>query len=64
MAAQRVSAGESPAAAPGARVREVALADELLFARVEALVALAVVLAGKGLAADGADEGPLVRVRA
>ena len=64
MAAQGVGAGESPAAAPGAAGAELAAADEFLFAAVEAFVAFAVVLAGEGFAADGADKRPFVGVGA
>lgn len=65
MATEGVGAGEAATAAPGAAAgAEVAAADELLLAAVEALVAFAVVLAREGLAADGADEGPFVGVGA
>lgn len=62
MAAERVGAGETAAAAPGAAGAELAAADEFLLAAVEALVAFAVVLAREGFAADGADEGTFVGV--
>ena len=64
MAAKGVGAGEAAAAAPLGAGLERAATNELLLARVQALVALAVVLARKGLAADGADKGPLVGVGA
>lgn len=63
VAAEGVGAGEAAAAAPDAAAGELAAADELLLARVQALVTFAVVLAGEGFAADGADEGSLVGVR-
>lgn len=62
MTAQGVGARKPAAAAPLAAGLELALADKLLLARVQALVSLAVVLSGKGLAADGADKGALVGV--
>src|SRR5690606_2412241 len=59
---ERVGAREPPPAPPlGARL-EVALAHELLLARVQALVPLAVVLTRERLAAHRAHEGPLIRV--
>lgn len=64
MTAQGVGAGEPAAAAPVAACAELAAADEFLLAAVEAFVPFAVVLAREGLAADGADEGPFVSVRA
>ena len=64
MSPQGVGAREAAPAAPVAPRAEFAAADEFLFAAVQALVPFAVVLSGKGLAADGADEGPLVGVRA
>ena len=64
VAAQRICACEAPATAPGAGIGEVAFADEFLLAGVEAFVAFAIVLAGKGFATDGADEGPFVGVGA
>ena len=64
MAAQRVGAGEPPAAAPVAACAQLAAADEFFLAGMETLVAFAVVLAGKGFAADGADEGAFVGVGA
>jgi hypothetical protein len=63
MATQGVGAGEPTAAAPLASALEIALADELLLTRVQAFVALAVMLASKGFPAHRAYEGPLVRVR-
>lgn len=64
MAAESVGAGEASPAAPVVAVFEVAAADELLLAGVQAFVALAVVLARECLAAHAADEGALVCVRA
>ena len=62
MAAQSVGACEAATAAPVTAAGEFASADEFLFTGVETLVPFAVVLARKGLAADGADEGSLVGV--
>lgn len=64
MATQCVGACEAASTAPATTAGQLPSADEFLLARVEALVAFAVVLAGKGLAADGADEGALVGVGA
>ena len=64
MATERVGAGEASTAAPYRAGLEVAFADELLLPGVQTLVPLAVVLAGEGFAADCADEGSLVGVRA
>ena len=64
VATERVGAGEASAAAPDRAGLEVAFADELFLPGMQALVPLAVVLAGEGLAADCADEGALVGVRA
>lgn len=62
MATEGVSASEAPAAAPLSALLQLALADELLLARVQPFVAFPVVLSREGFAADGADEGPLVSV--
>ena len=64
VAAEGVRAREAASAAPLPALLELALADELLLARVQPLVALAVVLPREGFAADGADEGALVGVSA
>lgn len=62
MPAEGVGASKAAAATPVIIVLEDAAADKLLLSAVEALVPLAIVLAGKGFAADGADKGTLVRV--
>ena len=64
MAPQRVGARKAPPTAPRARVGQAALAHELLLARVQALVPLAVVLARESLAAHRTHERPLVSVGA
>lgn len=70
MATQSIGTRKAAATAPligrcvGNTVGERSTTDELLLARVETLVTLAVVLAGKGLAANRADEWPLVCVGA
>jgi hypothetical protein len=64
VAAESVGAGEAAVAAPGVAGLELASTDEFLLAAVEAFVAFAIVLAGEGFAADGADEGTLVGVGA
>ena len=62
MAAQCIRACEATPAAPSAAMAELAFADKLFLARMEAFVPLAVMLAGEGFATDGADEGALVGV--
>lgn len=62
MPTECIGAGEAPTAAPLSALFQLAFADELLLAGVETFVALSVVLAREGFAADGADEGPLVGV--
>ena len=64
MPAQGVGAREAPSAAPAPACAELAAADEFLLARVQTLVAFAIVLAGERFAADGADEGAFVGVGA
>ena len=64
MSAEGVGAREPSATAPVPACAELAAADEFFLARVEAFVAFAVVLAGEGFAADGADERAFVRVGA
>lgn len=64
MSAEGVGTREPSAAAPVPACAELAAADEFFLARVEAFVAFAVVLAGEGFAADGADERTFVRVGA
>jgi hypothetical protein len=59
---ERVGTSETAPTAPVVAVFKLAAADELLFAAVETLVAFAVVLAGKGLAAVATDEGTFVSV--
>lgn len=60
MAAEGIGASEASAAAPLSALLQFTLADELLFARVQAFVALAVVLPREGFVAYGADERSLV----
>ena len=64
MPSQRIGTCKPPSTAPVPTCAKLAAADEFLLAAVQALVALAVVLAGKGFAADGADEGAFVGVGA
>lgn len=64
VAAQSVSAGKAPPTTPAAAILEIAATHKLFLARVQPLVSLAVVLTGKGFAANTADKGTLVRVRA
>lgn len=60
MAPQCVGTSEAAATAPRATGTKFAAADEFLFARVEAFMSFSIVLACKGLATDGADEGSFV----
>jgi hypothetical protein len=64
MTTKSISTSESTSTTPRAVVVKLAMADKLLLSSVQALVALAVVLAGKGLAAHRAQEGTLVGVGA
>ena len=64
MPAESVGASEPAVAAPVATLLEVALADELLFAGVEAFMALAIVLTRESLATDCAHKRSLVCMRA
>jgi hypothetical protein len=64
MAAEGICTRESTAAAPVAAPGKVTAADEFLFARVQALVALAVVLTSEGFAADCTDKWSFVGVGA
>lgn len=64
VAAEGVGAGKAAVAAPGGAGEERSGTDVFLFAGVEAFVAFSVVLARKGFAADGADEGTFVGVGA
>jgi hypothetical protein len=62
MAAKRVGSGKASAASPVVIVLQLPPTDKLLLARVETLVALAVVLTRKCLAAVAADKRSLVSV--
>jgi hypothetical protein len=62
VATESIGAGESAATTPTTAVFKVAFADKLFLARVQALVALAVVLASECFAADAAYERALVGV--
>lgn len=64
MSSESVGARETPAAAPVSAGFELPFAHELFLAGVQAFVAFAVVLAGEGFGADGADEWTLVGVGA
>jgi hypothetical protein len=64
VAAKGIRASKAPAATPLASDFKVTLADEFLFAAVQTFMAFTVVLARKGLAAEGAYKGSLVCVRA
>jgi hypothetical protein len=55
-----VSTCKSPAAAPAVGVLELALANELLFTRVQAFMTLAIVLTSKCFATNTADKGALI----
>ncbi len=60
MTSQRVGAREPSPAAPMPAGPEIALAHKLLFATMQALVSLSIVLPGERLTADRADKGTLV----
>lgn len=62
MSSESISTGETPSTTPLPTSLQVALADELLLARVEALVTLAIMLSRKGFATDCANEWSLVGV--
>ena len=63
MSAQRVGTGKLSAAAPLSSGSEFPFADEPLLPAMQSFVPFAVMLAGKGFPADGADERSLVSVR-
>jgi hypothetical protein len=62
MPTKGICAGKAPGTTPRSTSLEITLADKLFVARMQPFVALAVVLARKGLAAHCAYERPLVRV--
>lgn len=62
MSAQRIGAGEAPTATPLAALLELSFADELLLARVQALVAFPVMLPSECLSTHRANERTLVSV--
>jgi hypothetical protein len=64
MPSQCIGASESPTASPVVVVLEVTAADKLLLARVQPLVPLAVMLAGKGLSTHTTHKRPLICVSA
>jgi hypothetical protein len=64
MATKGIGTRKATAAAPAVRVFELTFAHELLFARVEAFVTLAVMLASEGFATHAAYKGTLVRMGA
>lgn len=64
MPSERIRARKAAPTAPTTPILELPPAYEFLLAGVQALVALAVVLARKRLAAHTAHERPLIRVRA
>lgn len=64
MAPQCIGTSEAAATAPRATGTEFAAADKFLFARVEAFMTFAIVLACEGLATDSADEGSFVGMSA
>jgi hypothetical protein len=59
-----VGARKSTATSPLFPIAQLSLANELLFARMQALVSLAIVLASEGFAANCTDKGPLVGMSA
>lgn len=60
MSPQRVRASKPPLASPSSTVGKVAEADKFLLARMQALVAFAIVLSRKGFLADSAFKWSLV----
>lgn len=60
MSSESIGAGEAPIAAPVPALLEIAFADELLLAGVEAFVTLTIVLTCKSLATDCAHEWSLI----
>jgi hypothetical protein len=64
MSSQGISTRESPPTTPVIIILQNTPADEFLLSRMETLVALAVVLAGKGFATDAANEWTLIGVSA
>jgi hypothetical protein len=64
MSAKSICTGETSPTSPLSAARELASADEFLFAGMQAFVPLAIVLSCKGFAADCAYEWPFVCVGA
>jgi hypothetical protein len=60
MATKCISSGKTPTTSPLASGFQVTLADKFLLARVQTFVSLSIMLSGKCLPADRANEWPLV----
>ena len=62
MSTESIGTRKTASTSPLFSIAELALADEFLFARMQALMSLAIVLASEGLATNCTNKWPLVGV--